>query len=378
MINPFKAYLKGKIYLLFIVICAFVLAYCYYLSGLTFDTNTLLSSEIYFNFSTNVLPILAYKLFRLLANDNADVVVLIVTLLASTMLFKLISLLPQSKLQPGVRLYLSDVTIFFPLYIVYVLLPSKEQVCAVLLSLIYMLVLSSKSYYFSIRRYLLVATFCAVIAFTRPASLLLAPLIILSLFTLRSYLVLQNPGVYRGRFISSKITFTGLTFFVATLVFTVILGLNTAKLSSGVQQIIFQTSYEIGSTSTQLLDSKLLASSSEVSVIDMSSSILQSFLFGAPYFSEAVISTQTIIISAAYIFSNILVVVPNIVLVLKKSYLYKINLSVIFVVLCISILSWLIFSIGLAFNSGTGIRYYLIFFFANWLNFAVARRLFIN
>ena len=373
MKKPWQIYFKGKIHLQILLICSYIYSVYYYLTGFVFDTRNLLSGEIAPYYSTNLLPILIYKPFMMLTGGSINISVLISIFFSSIIFFKALSSCVQVNPEQPLRLYLSDFILFFPLFIIYIILPSKEQVYAISLSLIYSLVLNRKRTSLVPGKYLQIALLSGICLCVRPASVLLVPFVTISLFTLRNP-VLSRSSRECFRINTFRFTRNSLRALLLIALVLLFLALNLQNLLDSMKQIIFQSSYEIGSTSTQLLNSKALGSASEIQIFDMLGYVFQSILFGAPFFSDATISIQIHIIAFAYVIANIFVVIPNIKHVVQTAIHNKINIAIIISALLLIFMSWFLFSLGLAFNSGTGLRYYSVFFFTSWINYAIARR----
>ena len=136
---------------------------------------------------------------------------------------------------------------------------------------------------------------------------------------------------------------------------------------SSIEQIIFQSSYEYGNTSTGIIASRF-------DIIDFSQIfpyILQSVFFGIPIGLTTQYSLKTMILVGLYAFSNI-ISAYYIYFCIQKLYfkrLFFLNL----IIFSLVFISFFISSSAFLVNTGTAFRYYSSFFSLMWLSFIHTR-----
>lgn len=354
----------------YFAIAAFLVA-----SGQAFDSITLLTQPLEFTLSSTSISSLFYLPLRIFNIFDPSLSCIISLVLSS--LFAIDWCKRYLKfIQCGLLGRLTSYSFFLPFIYIYLILPSKEQVFAVtyvfLFTKLTFATPSAKTlqkllFYFTILALLSILLLC------RPFSVLLLPLTFLLSSVLNSIIIGNHRfhlshafPIGRIKIVVFRATKVRYIAFVLFFIFLLLLLAFRDSVYDSIQQILFQTAYETGTTSSRLLESRGM-SAKDIIVWDLVKPWFIAVLTGYPYFFSDVLSIGPILISIAYSFSLYFVLLPSayifVSLLLRSGY----TLPGVLFVLAPAILAFIVCTVALTVNSGTGIRYFGNFFFVVWL-----------
>ena len=369
--------LKGfiPIPILVIIISLWIAKYAF--SGLAFDSYNIVGQAFESNTfsSTTIVQIIFYPIF-IITEKSILLSILLIVFLASLAFNNYYHSITQHRNFAFSATYISDLCIFMPAYFIYLILPGKEQIACLCICIIYSFS-AKNSVKFGIFNILILASAISLLILVRPVAVFLVPFLILSNLQLNS-----NCNSFTGTnnkilLYPTKFNRSRLLLFVVTCCIAIYPFLEFTALCDSVRQIVFQTSYEIGNTSTGLINSKSLGDSSSIQLEQFIPPLLVSMLAGAPLFFSQSLSILTFFLSSLFILTNILVVYPCMTNYFLSSLKNGYSLLEISLVYLMSALALFLSSVALVFNTGTGLRYYLTFFFVHWVSLVLFKRKYI-
>tara|TARA_Y100001968_G_scaffold15229_1_gene12286 strand:+ start:2150 stop:3283 length:1134 start_codon:yes stop_codon:yes gene_type:complete len=362
-------YIRNQKYLISISICVGAIVTIMFLfSGLAFDSITYLSqsepggsqgSWLYFGNQksiidrTNITFLFIFPFSLLGVHIGGTLYILLATYLLR-LVYRFVFTFRgnnQSKLE--------DLFILFPYYIAYILLPGKESIVFFGIILIFYLcnilnqsIALNDIKYSNTNTLILIITILITCLIRPPLILILAPGILISFPFIRKIIL---------SYIRQKINFSYLIIF-SLIIGALILGITTllfnpSYYSEAIIGITKMTTFSQGTLSTNIINYQIVNNLELILPLTLST-----FLIGFPIIPNTTENILSIIFGSYYGLTNIYLYF----IIYKKTKFSK-DIAIIALLFIPILIGGYILSVGLSFNTGTGLRYSLPYVEILWL-----------